>query len=156
MHVYLHVCAILGNCPYKLLLYVYNKENMQLQGICCILLWVIVKGSSYLSQCSFLHCLQPPVWFVIQWNLSITDTLRTICGLERCPYFSGCLATLLYVARTTGSVLIREMSLIRSSLIIDGLHCTLGNSHAGCRPVTIFCEAMKPYRPTLPHIYIIM
>ena len=49
------------------------------------------------------------------------------------------------------------MSLIRSSLKIDGLHCTLGNSHVGCCPVTIFCEAMKPYRPTPPHIiYIIM
>ena len=56
---------------------------------------------------------------VIQWNLSIMDTLGTTGSvlIKEVSLCQRSFCTLLYVAGTTGSVRIREVSLFRRSLI---------------------------------------
>ena len=64
---------------------------------------------------------------VIATYYSGISLLRTPSGLhvswlKRCPYFRGLFVHFFYVAGTTGSVLIRQVSLYRRSLI-ERFHC---------------------------------
>ena len=63
---------------------------------------------------------------IIQWNLSIMDTLGTTWSvlIQEVSLFQRLFCTLFYVAGTTGSVLIREASLFWRSLI-ERFHCIL-------------------------------